>query len=285
MSSKAPSRSKTILTGRLMAEGLVVAALFIWWLTAQQLPDTVFPSPVNVFVELGRLATDAEFWKGAAITGGRVLGAVIAAVVIGTLIGLLPRYVPWTQGIVDDVLIPLFNSFPAVAWAIIGSVWFGVTPLAIVLVQTVIILPFCLVNVSEGAKDLGREEVEMGKSFGRRPLAIFWRIELPMLSPFIVAGARIAYGVCWKVSLIAELFGARSGLGFQMSLAQDLGRVDTILAICIAIVIFVVAGDALVLRPLSRRLDAVSGGGASGPDAIAARAPSGAPVELPGARR
>lgn len=271
MNSKPAIRSKSFLQARLVAEGLVVLALLVWWITAQQLPDTVFPSPVNVFVELGRLVGDGEFWTAAGITGARVLGAVIAAVLIGSLLGLLPRYLPWTQGIVDDVLIPLFNSFPAVAWAIIGSVWFGVTPLAIVVVQTLIILPFCLVNVSEGAKELGKEEVEMGKSFGRRPIAIFWRIELPMLSPFIVSGARIAYGVCWKVSLIAELFGARSGLGFQMSLAQDLGRVDTILAICIAIVVFVVAGDALVLRPLSKRLDAISGSASASPDGAIAK--------------
>ena len=72
---------------------------------------------------------------------------------------------------------------------------------------------------------------------------------------------------------IAELFGARSGLGFQMQLAQDLGRVDTILAICLAIVFFVIAGDALVLRPLSRRLDAINGG-----SALAAAAPGAAPA-------
>jgi len=258
MSSRVSLGTGNALRSRFIAEGLVVLALFAWWVTAQQLPDTVFPSPLNVFAELGDLAIDPEFWKAAAITGGRVLLAVVAAVVAGTLLGLLPRYVPWTRGIVDDVLIPFFNSFPAVAWAILGSVWFGVGPVAVVVVQTLIILPFCLVNVSEGAKDLGREEVEMGRSFGRRPLAIFWRIELPLLSPFIVAGARIGYGVCWKVSLIAELFGARSGLGFQMSVAQDLGRVDTILAICLAIVVFVVLGDAFVLRPLSRRLDAGS---------------------------
>ncbi|MCW5771247.1 MAG: ABC transporter permease subunit [Rhodospirillaceae bacterium] len=263
MSSKPQSGLRARLTGRLLAEGLVVFGLFAWWLTAQQLPDTVFPSPVNVFTELGSLAASGEFWSAAGITGLRVLVAVVSAIVIGTALGLAPRYVPWTQGIVDDVLVPLFTSFPAVAWAIIGSVWFGVTPTAIIVVQTLIILPFCLVNVSEGAKDLGQEEVEMGRSFGRRPLAIFWHIELPMISPFVVAGARIAYGVCWKVSLIAELFGARSGLGFQMSVAQDLGRVDTILAICLAIVAFVVIGDALVLRPLSHRLDAISGAAAS----------------------
>jgi NitT/TauT family transport system permease protein len=273
MSSSRPVHARRrAIAARFLAEGFVVFGIFVWWLTAMQLPAAVFPSPVNVFGELATLATEAEFWAAAASTGLRVLIAVLAAVLVGTTLGLLPRYLPWTGGIVNDVLIPLFTSFPAVAWAIIGSVWFGVTPTSIVVVQTLIILPFCLVNVAEGAKELGHEEVEMGRSFGRRPVAIFWRIELPMLSPFIVAGARIGYGVCWKVSLIAELFGARSGLGFQMQLAQDTGRVDTILAICLAIVFFVIAGDTLVLRPLSRRLDAISGGGAR-----AADVPGGAP--------
>jgi ABC-type nitrate/sulfonate/bicarbonate transport system permease component len=119
-------------------------------------------------------------------------------------------------------------------------------------VQVLIIFPFCLVNVTEGAKEIGQEEVEMGRSFGRRPWAIFWRIELPMLSPFIIAGARISYGVCWKISIIAELFGGRSGLGYMMQWAQDFGSVDSIIAICLAIVFFVMIGDALILRPLSR---------------------------------
>ena len=74
MSSKPAIRSKAFLQARLVAEGLVVLALLVWWLTAQQLPDSVFPSPVNVFVELGRLAAACwgysrrrrrvSFWPG-----------------------------------------------------------------------------------------------------------------------------------------------------------------------------------------------------------------------------
>jgi ABC-type nitrate/sulfonate/bicarbonate transport system permease component len=58
--------------------------------------------------------------------------------------------------------------------------------------------------------------------------------------------------VCWKISIIAELFGGRSGLGYMMQWAQDFGSVDSIIAICLAIVFFVMIGDALILRPLSR---------------------------------
>ena len=249
-----PGRSgaRQMLAQRAVAELFVVAAIAAWWLTAAQLPPNVFPSPLKVFWELVRLSTDAEFWANAAATGIRVVLAVILATIISTALGLLPRYVPWTGGIVNDVLVPFFTSFPAIIWAILGTVWFGLTSVAILLVQILIIFPFCLVNVTEGAKDIAQEEVEMGRSFGRRSWPIFWRIELPMLSPFIIAGARISYGVCWKISIIAELFGGRSGLGYLMQWSQDFGSVDSIIAICLAIVFFVIIGDAFILRPLSR---------------------------------
>ena len=92
----------------------------------------------------------------------------------------------------------------------------------------------------------------MGRSFGRRSWSIFWRIELRMLSPLIIAGAHISYGVCWKISIIAELFGGRSGLGYMMQWSEDFGSVNSIIAICLAIVFFVVLGDALIMRPLSQ---------------------------------
>src|SRR5262245_43914751 len=117
-----------VLKARLSAESVIVVGLIAWWLTSMNLPDTVFPSPVNVFIRMSELAVDREFWTNAGVTGGRILAALIIATVCGTAIGLLPRYVPWTRGIVDDVLIPFFTSFPAVAWAILGAVWFGMSP-------------------------------------------------------------------------------------------------------------------------------------------------------------
>src|SRR6187397_2286942 len=88
------------LTQRLVAELFVAAAILAWWVTSVQLPPNVFPSPLKVFWELVRLSTDGEFWGHAAATGSRVVLAVILATIISTALGLLPRYVPWTGGIV-----------------------------------------------------------------------------------------------------------------------------------------------------------------------------------------
>jgi NitT/TauT family transport system permease protein len=258
--------------GRVLAEGLVMLAIFGGWLTARSFPAGVFPTPLGVARAIMGMAIDPSFWWNAGATALRVALAIAIATPVGTAIGLLPRYLPSLGGIVEDLLIPFFGAFPSIVWAILGTVWFGVTPTAVLLVQTLIIIPFCLVNVTEGAKNIPAEEVEMGRSFGRSRLALFWRIELPYLSPFILAGVRIAYGVCWKLSLIAELFGARSGLGFLLQEAQDLSDVDSIVAICLVIVLFVIVGEWLILRPLARMFDTGGTAAPLGLRAIYARA-------------
>lgn len=230
-----------------LADLLVGFAILAWWLTARGMPEDVFPGIGSVTRAFLSLGVSYDFWSNAGVTAIRIFGAVALATIAGSLIGIMPRYVPWTGSIVDSILVPFFSSFPGIAWAILGTIWFGVTSQAVLFVQALIILPFALVNVSEGAKAIGPEEVEMARSFTRARLSVFWRVELPLLSPFIVASVRIAYGVCWKISLIAELFGAHSGVGYLMQLSQDYGAVDRIVAICLWIVVFVVVGERLVI--------------------------------------
>ncbi len=245
------------LSTQAVADLLVVLALFAWWLTSRSFPPEIFPSPVAVFKTLLNMPFEPGFLYNAAMSASRVVLAVVIATVLGTAIALLPRYFPWTRMLIEQVIVIVLNSVPGSIWAILGAVWLGLTYHATLVVQVLIIIPFILVNVSEGVRALSSDELEMGRSFGRRPWAILWRIELPLLRPFIIAGARIAYGVCWKVSLVAELFGADSGLGYLMQHAQDFGEVDEIMAICLVIVLFVALGEWLVWAPIIRRFGVV----------------------------
>ena len=87
-------------------------------------------------------------------------------------------------------------------------------------VQVAILTPFCLVNLAEGLRELDQEILEMGRSFTRNRIRIFIKITIPMLLPYVIAAIRIAYGVCWKIALVSELFGAESGIGVIMLRAQ-----------------------------------------------------------------
>ncbi len=79
---------------------------------------------------------------------------------------------------------------------------------------------------------------------------MFALILVPSLYPFIFATLRIMFGVAWKVTLTAELFGGNSGLGYMINMARQEFDTTTIFAAIILIIAFVHGVDELVLGPL-----------------------------------
>ena len=130
---------------------------------------------------------------------------------------------------------------------------FSVSPGTVVFIEIMIVLPFCFINTLQGYRSMDKEVIEMASSFSRNPWRRFLKIELPLMAPFLVAGARIGYGIAWKIALVAELFGAQSGLGWLLQQAQSRADAASVLATCLIIVLLFSLGDSLLLKPLARR--------------------------------
>lgn len=239
-----------------LADGLVILALAVWALGAANLPEFVLPGPVAVAKRLVALFTDTDFLVHTVASTLRVLLSVLLALLIGGGLALLARTVPAMDGIVSSVLQPFLNAFPSIGWAILAAIWFTPGHLSIIFVQVAILIPFCLINVAEGLRQIDRELMEMATSFTRQRIRIVVRVGLPLLMPYMMGALRIAYGVAWKIALVAELLGSTSGLGFLMLRAQGSADLTTVLAACLAIVALFYAGERLILEPLSRRFSA-----------------------------
>jgi NitT/TauT family transport system permease protein/sulfonate transport system permease protein len=237
--------------------GLLLLGL-LWHLASQTGLAGLLPGPVQVAASLWSLLQEKAFLADLLASGVRVALSLCAAMAIGGLLAILPHWVPWLSSIVHDAVKPFLNSFPAIAWVLLASIWLGVSNLTVVLVETAILVPFCLVNISEGVRLLDRELLEMGRSFTGHGRRVFLSITLPLLLPYIVSALRSAYGVAWKIALVAELFGARSGLGFAMLHAETFSDTTGVLAICLAIVIVGIAGDRWLIEPLNRRTQGIA---------------------------
>jgi NitT/TauT family transport system permease protein/sulfonate transport system permease protein len=239
---------------RLVADGLVLAVLALWWIAATRLPEYVLPGPVQVLQQLLALFSSAELVGHTLLSAVRVLGSVVLAVIIGAGLALVVRYSAVFSQVVEGRILPLLNSFPSVGWAILAVIWFNISNFSVMFVQVMILIPFCLINVVQGLKNLDVELAEMGYSFSRRRARIVRLLLLPMLMPFLMSATRIAYGVAWKIALVSELFGADSGLGYLMLQAQVNADATMVLATCFAIVIMFFAGERLILNPIDRLL-------------------------------
>ena len=237
---------------RLMADGLIAAVLLLWWYASGRLPEYVLPGPWPVIKQLAALFTEPSLLAHTMLSAVRVLGSVLIAVIVGTLLALVVRFSPLFSAVIERTVLPLLNSFPSVGWAILAVIWFNISNFSVMFVQVMILIPFCLINVVQGLKELDSELVEMGHSFTRTRKRIVRLVLFPMLMPFLMAATRIAYGVAWKIALVSELFGADSGLGYLMLQAQINADAVMVLATCFAIVIMFFAGERILINPLDR---------------------------------
>jgi NitT/TauT family transport system permease protein len=243
--------SSQALGQRAIAESLVLLALATWWWSSTH-ATAVLPSPMAVTNRLLDIAASPSLCWHVLITLLRVLASVVLALALGFMLALLAHAVPWLSGVIMDRFLIVLNGMPSVGWAILAVLWFKVSDFTVVFVQVMILLPFSLINFAEGLRNLDREIIEMAESFARRRATTAAKVVLPMLTPYAVAALRVSYGVCWKIALISELFGAQSGLGYLMLQAQSVGDVTTVVATCITIVILFALGEACIINPIAR---------------------------------
>jgi NitT/TauT family transport system permease protein/sulfonate transport system permease protein len=239
---------------RAIGDALVVLALAGWWWSSLHLPPSIVPPPQSVLARLVDIATYPDLTWHVVITTLRVMVSVALSLVFGLALALLAHSWPWLEGVVTDRILVVLSGMPSVGWAILAVIWFKVSDFTVIFVQVMILLPFALINFAEGLRNLDQEVIEMADSFSTRRTATLLHVLIPMLLPYGIAALRVSYGVCWKIALVSELFGAQSGLGYLMLQAQSIGDIVTVVATCLIIVVLFTLGEVLIINPIARAM-------------------------------
>lgn len=239
------------LSARTLAAHLFTLLFLAGWQAASLVaPSYLVPSPVQVARRLWLFVTSARDLGHLGASLFHVGAAIAISFIIGTLLALIPYYVPVLRFAVERRIGPFLNAFSAIGWTLLSIMWFGVTPLTVIFAISAVLVPFALVNMAAGLANIDPEMMEMAGSFTRRRGRMFARVIVPSLYPFIFATLRIMFGVAWKVTLTAELFGGNSGLGYMINLSRQEFDTATIFAAIILIIAFVHGMDRYVLAPL-----------------------------------
>ena len=236
-----------------ISETIIITFCIFWWFIAKDIPDFILPEPLEVLRALFQLAVTLESFQHIAISMFRVTGALIFAAIVSISLAILSRTNYVFTVIIESNILIVLNSFPSIGWAILGVIWFSISDITVIFVEIMIIIPFCLINCIQGFRQVDKEIKEMGISFSRNRVLTFLKIDLPLALPFIIAGIRISYGIAWKIAIIAELFGASSGLGWLLQQAQINADSEKVLAICLLIVLLFSAIDFLLLKPIANK--------------------------------
>ncbi|WP_312911706.1 ABC transporter permease [Natronosalvus caseinilyticus] len=170
--------------------------------------------------------------------------SMIIGVIIGTSMGIYPVFEDYLTAPVMAIM-----TFPAVVWAFLGVLWFGITDYVVsVFVITLAVAPYVTVNVWKGAESVDHDLVEMAATFDASRINQWRHIHIPHLQPFIFSSARLAFALSWKISLIAEVFGATSGVGYVVDYYFQTLRADMIIAWALPVMVVMFAIERLFKR-------------------------------------
>ena len=193
--------------------GLLLAWEFAAW--AGWIDIRFFPAPSSILVTLVDMARAGELADNVLITLQRIaLGFVLGgvpAIVIGVAMGL------WRpiRALVDPLIaatypIPKSSLMPLILLI------FGLGEMSkIVMVAIGVFYPMAI-NATAGVLQINKIYLDVGKSYQASRWDMFRTIALPGALPFIMTGVKLGAGLALILIAVAEMVGAKSGIGYMI---------------------------------------------------------------------
>ena len=212
----------------------------------------VFVPLSAVAATLGALLTSGTLWQHARVSLLEfVLGfglAVVVGIALGTALGTSRRLREWL-----DPALSALHATPIIALGPLFIVWLGIgiaSKVAVVFLSAVFPV---LISTATGIATVDRGLLEVGYAFCASRRRVVTDILFPAALPSIVAGIRVGVSRGVVAVVVAELFGARAGLGFLILAAGQTFDTNTLFA---AVIVLAAGGAALVelVKLLDRRL-------------------------------
>jgi NitT/TauT family transport system permease protein/sulfonate transport system permease protein len=208
---------------------LPAGLFFLWWfLSSRGLVNAyLVPSPQKTFAAAFGLAKSGELARHVFVSLGRVASGFGMSACAALLLALAFHASPALKKLFHGVF-ELLRATPPLAMIPLLILWFGIgeaSKLAVIVLAT--FFPVFL-SASSGLDSVDGRWRELSDSlelsFARRLRAVLF----PASVPYIMTGLRLGFGYAWRALLGAELFSSSAGLGYLITDAQQMARIDTV---------------------------------------------------------
>jgi NitT/TauT family transport system permease protein len=208
----------------------VVTVIVVWGLTVELTSSPIIPGPWAVARAIYELAAKGLLIKYIVASLFRVTWGYLLAVVIGVPLGLM---LGWYRGLgkAFNPTIQILRPISPLAWIPLAILWLGVGDgSAVLIIFLGSLFPLVMTGMN-AVKNVPPTHVNAGRNFDLPPWRFVWSVLFPAVTPQIIAGMRLTFGIAWLVVVAAEMIAVNSGLGFLIVDARNAGgRYDLIVA-------------------------------------------------------
>jgi len=236
----------------------VLLFLGAWQVFIPLLPTDLVPSPADVFGFMwdeirGQTVARTTVWQAFAISLGRLGTGFVIAFLAGVPVGLAMGVSHWVERMLRDLVV-VGLTMPFLVWALLAGLWFGLNNAAPIATVVFAAAPSVVINTMEGVRDVPRDITDMAHAFRVPRADVIRHVVLPSLAPFMFASLRYGLANGWKGLLVAEIFAATSGAGWNIQYWYDAHRAHAVVGYALFFIGFALAVEQLIFQPLSDRV-------------------------------
>ncbi|HXQ51475.1 MAG TPA: ABC transporter permease [Stellaceae bacterium] len=212
---------------RLISVGSPIGLLVAWELAAQLhfIDVRFFPAPSSIVRALVITAETGELLDNLAISlerlvFGFLLGGV-PALVLGIVMGISRPIRAFVDPLISATYpIPKSSILPLILLI------FGLGEMSKVVMVAIGVFYPIAINATAGVLQINKVYLDVGKSFKAGRWETFRTIALPGALPFIMTGVKLGAGLGLILIAIAEMVGAKSGIGYMIWSAWETFSVE-----------------------------------------------------------
>jgi NitT/TauT family transport system permease protein len=230
---------------------LFVAAVLlgVWHFSVVISGTTIFPTPWEVVMGIGELASHGLLVKYIVASLFRVTWGFVLAILVGVPLGLALGWFDRAFMAINPI-IQVLRPISPIAWIPVAILWFGTHDAAPVFLIFLASLFPIVVASTAAVRNMQLVYLRAAQNFGLSGIQLFRRVILPATLPQIITGLRIALGIAWLVVVAAEMIATQGGgLGYLIIDARNAGkRYDLVVAGMVMIGLIGLALDLLMRR-------------------------------------
>ena len=230
---------------------MVLLVVTAWTFLSWRYGAYVLPSPGAVLSALASVVTSGDIWRHTGASLARIAVGFGAAVLVAVLLGLAAFLSRVARGVIRDV-VTVLNATSVFVWIVLALIWFGLSAWAPIFTTFMITLPVVAQNLVDGVEQVDRRLLEMAEVYRLSGAEKFRAIVAPSTLPFLLAGMKVGFGLALKVSVIAEIFGVTTGIGYIMNYSREILATQMVFAWAIVMILIMMAMDKLVFDGVAR---------------------------------
>lgn len=227
---------------------LPVCLLVIWFLGGYlgKINSQLIPPVSDVWSSFVQLIGDTTLIKHIGISLSRILWGFLAATVValplGVFLGWQTRFQIWI-----NPMLQFLRQVPPVALVPLFIMWFGIGEESkVALIFYASFFPIFL-NTQLGVAQISQQYWEVAALYQFSVAKTLMKLVLPGSAAAIITGLRLGMGMCWRSLVAAEMLAASSGLGYLISRARSLVRLDELFVGVIVIGVIGIVVDQLFM--------------------------------------